>query len=122
MPAGSVVLTALWTTVFVVMVVQARRRGDPLLWWMGLLGGLLAVAEMLRWPDVAAAGQASGDALRTVALLLVAIGVAGYLLSVFADQRRARRRQGGRQLRRAVNRVRRINPIRGAAPLVAGKG
>lgn len=88
-PTGSAVLVALWTTVLVVMVVQGRRRGDPLLWWVALLSGLLVVAEILRWPDMAAAGEASGDALRTVALLLVPVGVAGYLLSVFADQRRA---------------------------------
>ncbi len=86
-PAGSLVVTSLWAGVSVLLVWRSRTRRDPLVTWMAGLAGVLALAEAARWPGVTASA-AGGDLLRSAGLALVALGVAGYLLSIFATQRR----------------------------------
>lgn len=88
-PAGSVLIVLVWAALVAVLLLQARRRDDAVLRWSAVLAAALAVAEALRWPDVLAAGEASGDLLRSGAMALVAVGLAGAVLSAFADQRRA---------------------------------
>lgn len=86
---GSLLLAILWAASSALLVWQGRVRRDPLLTWMGGLTGVLALAEVASWPGVAPGVEAGGDLLRSGALVLIVLGVSGYIASIFAEQRAA---------------------------------
>lgn len=86
---GSLLVVILWAGSSVLLLWRGRARRDPLLIWMGGLAGVLALAEVARWPGVAPGVEAGGDLLRSGGLVLIVLGVSGYVVSIFAEQRAA---------------------------------
>lgn len=86
---GSLLVVILWAASSVLLVWRGRARRDPLLIWMGGLAGILALAEVAKWPGVVPRVEGGGDLLRSGAMVLLVLGVSGYVVSAFAEQRAA---------------------------------